>query len=278
MNGKQTTTATNTPWEPAQPVLKTGLADADALYKTGVGGQVYTGSTVIPYSNQTMAGFGEIGRNATANMGGQGLSGQYQDIINTGGFNAPQQQAMQGWQTAATGAFDPNANPAFQQVLKQSQDAARDYVNQGAAAAGRYGSGIHQQTMANSIGDLTSRMIGNEYQNWQNRGDAARSNLFNAGQTGMGNLGTAYQGMGAPAQDMITLGGAYEDLATRQMNDQLRIFNETQNRPWEQLGRLNAVASGSGQYGTSSTTAPGPNPFAQALGGGLSLLSLLGGL
>ena len=277
MNGKQTTTATNTPWESAQPALKTGLQDAETLYKGGVGGQVYTGSTVVPYSNQSMTGFGDIQSNAQANMGGQGLSGQYQGIIDSGGFNAPQQQAMQGWQSAATSPFDINSNPAFQDVLRQSQDSARDYVNQGAAAAGRYGSGIHQQTMGNTIGDLTSRMVGNEYQNWQNRGDAARQNMFNAGQQGIGNLGQAYQGMGAPAQDMITLGGAYEDLATRQMNDQLRIFNETQNRPWEQLGRLNAVASGSGQYGTSTTTAPGPNPFAQALGGGLSLLSLLGG-
>ncbi len=277
MNGKQTTTSSNAPWAPAQPVLQTGLNDANALYQSGVGGQVYTGSTVVPYANQTMQGFGAIQNNATANMGGQGLSGQYQNIINAGGFNAPQQQALQGWQAAATGEFNPNANPAFQQVLRQSQDAARDYVNQGAAAAGRYGSGVHQQTMGNTIGDLTSRMVGNEYQNWQQRGDAARGNLFNAGQAGIGNLGAAYQGMGAPAQDMITIGGAYEDLATRQMNDQLRIFNETQNRPWEQLGRLNAVASGSGQYGTSQTTAPGPNPFAQALGGGLGLLGLLGG-
>ncbi len=277
MNGKQTTTSSNAPWDAAQPALKTGLADAETLYKSGVGGQVYTGSTVVPYANQTMQGFGDIQNNASANMGGQGLSGQYQGIIDSGGYNAPQQQAMQGWQQQATGAFDPNSNPAFQQVLKQSQDAARDYVDQGAASAGRYGSGIHQQTMGNTIGDLTSRMVGNEYQNWQNRGDAARQNMFSGGQTAQGNLGAAYQGMGAPAQDMITLGGAYEDLATRQMNDQLRIFDAAQNNPWDQLGRLNAVASGSGQYGTSTTTAPGPNPFAQAVGGGLSLLSLLGG-
>ena len=278
MAGKQTTTASNEPWKDAQPLLKAGMADAQTLYNNGVGGKAYTGSTVIPYANQTTQGFNSVQNNALANMGGQGISGQYQNIINNGGFNAPQQTAVGGWNNAATSAFDPYSNPAFSQVLKISQDAARDAVNSNAAAAGRYGSGVHQNAMAKGIGDVTAQMVGNEYNNWQNRGDAARASLFNAGQQGMGNLDAAYSGMGAPAQDLIKIGGAYEDLATRQMNDQLRIFNETQNRPWENLGRMMAVGSGSGQYGTSTTTAPGPSPFAQALGYGLGGLGLLGGL
>ncbi|MNL48496.1 hypothetical protein D3C87_1713600 [compost metagenome] len=77
----------------------------------------------------------------------------------------------------------------------------------------------------------------------------------------------------------MNVGAMNEDLATREMNDRLRLFNDQQNKPWEQLGRLNAIASGAGSMGgTQTTTQPGQNPFLTAAGYGLSGLGLLGGL
>lgn len=350
--GTQTTTTNSDPWDAAQPTMRTALAGANNLYNAGVGGQVYTGSTVVPWAQQTMQGAGGIQSNATANSGSNGLSGQYQDIINQGGYNDQQQGAvrnltgiangsgmtsdqqgamrgMQGlasnpfnsYQTAAlnntqsvaNSNFDINSNPAFMDVLRQTQGDAREAVNNSAAGAGRYGGAIHQGNVASEIGDLTSRMVGQEYNNWQGRRDAANSNLFNMGQTGIntqqgaqgsvfnmgqtgvgnrmgaannlyqmgqgaiGNLGTAYTGMNAPNQDLMNVGGLYEDLATRQMNDRLRVFNESQDRPWEMLGRLNSVASGAGQQGgTQTQTQPGQNPFLTAIGYGASGLGALG--
>jgi hypothetical protein len=389
-DSKQTTQATSEPWKAAQPALKTALSGAQNLYKKGIGGEIFTGSTVIPWDQQTKKGMNFIQSGANANLAGKGLSGQYQDVINQGGytddqrrsadvlegvmggtgltdgqqgvmeglgktiagggyndalrsaqgglqalasnpFNSYQQSALQNTQSTANSNFDVNANPAFQDVLRQAQGAARDSVNMSAGGAGRYGGGVHQGNLASEVGDLTSRMVGGEYQNWQNRRDAANSNLFNMGQTGigtqmnanqgvagigqqamgnmqnaqsnlfnmgqtgitnrtnaanslygmgqqaLGNLGTAYTGMQQPANDLMKIGGMNEDLATRKMNDKLRVFNEKQNKPWDQLGRLNAIASGAGQMGgTQTQSQPGQNPFLSALGYGATGLGALG--
>jgi hypothetical protein len=267
---QQTTQATTTaPWESAQPALNTAISGAQKLYKAGTGGEVYKDSTVIPWSSQSTQAMNNIQNTATANSGGAGLSGQYQGIIDNGGFNAPQLDALNNTRSVANGNFDINADPGFQQVM----DLARNSVNGAASGAGRYGSGIHQQTMTNTIGDLGAR----QYQNWQTRKDAANANMFGMGQQGLGNLGTAYTGMQAPNTDLMNVGAMNEDLATRQMNDKLRIFNEGQSKPWEQIGRLNAIASGAGQMGgTSTQSQPGQNPFLTALGYGATGAGLLG--
>lgn len=274
---KQTTQATSEPWKAAQPALKTAVSGAQDLYKKGVGGKVYEGSTVIPWDQQTKQGMGAIQQGANANIGGAGLSGQYQGVIDNGGYNAAQLGALNNTRDVANSSFDVNSNPAFQDVLRQSTEAATNAVNNSTASAGRYGSGTHQGTLGSTVGDLTSRMVGQEYNNWQGRKDAANSNMFNMGQAGFGNLGAAYQGMQAPATSLMQIGGMNEDLATRQMNDKLRVFNEKQNKPWDQLGRLNAIASGAGQMGgTQTQTQPGQNPFLSALGYGATGAGLLG--
>lgn len=276
-----TTTTNNAPWSSAQPALQTGLNQAQSLFNADPSGQgsVYGGSTVVPWSANTQAGMGAIRGAANANSGGAGLSGQLQGVIDRGGFTVPQMDALNNTRSIANSTFDPNANPAFQDVLCQAQDSARDSVNMSVAGAGRYGSGTHQGTLADTVGDLTSRMVGNEYTNWQNRRDAANASLFNMGNSGFQNLGSAYEGLKMPGTDLMQLGAMDEDLATRYKNDELRLFNERANAPWAQLGRLNAIASGAGQLGgTQTQTQPGQNPFLTALGYGTTGLGLLGGL
>ncbi|MBX5131606.1 hypothetical protein HJB80_02725 [Rhizobium lentis] len=269
-SSKTTTTQNSAPWKDAQPALKQGISQAQKLYNSGTGAKVYTGSTVVPWDTQTTQGMNAITGQANANLGGRGLSGQYQGVINSGGYNPAQLEALNNTRDVANSSFNINEDPAFRQVVEQ----ATNSVGQAASAAGRYGSGVHQGNLANTIGDLGAR----QYQAWQNRRDAANSNLFNMGQTGFGNLNTAYTGMQAPAQSLMQVGAMNEDLATRQLNDKLRIFNEQQNKPWENLSRLNAIASGAGQLGGSQTTSqPGQNPFLSALGYGLTGAGLLGG-
>lgn len=268
-SSKQTTTSNSAPWAAAQPALKQGVSEAQKLYNNGTGAQVYTGSTVVPWDAKTQQGMGQITDAANANSGGRGTSGQYQDIINSGGYNAGQLDALNNTRAVANGAFNINEDPGFQQVIDQ----ATNSVNGSASAAGRYGSGANQQLLGSTIGDLGAR----QYQAFQQRKDAANSNLFNMSQQGIGNLSTAYGGLQAPAQSLMQVGGMNEDLATRQLNDKLRIFNDKQNKPWENLSRLNAIASGAGQLGGSQTTSqPGSNPFLTALGYGATGAGLLG--
>lgn len=274
---KETTTTNNAPWSGAQPALNLALYRAQEMYKNNEGGDIFRDSTVVPWDQKTQQGMTAITNSANANIGGNGLSGQYQRAINSGGFTDPQLAALDNTKRTANSSFDVNSNPAFMQVLQQAQDAAKNSVNSSASGAGRYGSGVHQQTLANSVGDVTNRAVAQEYNNWQNRKDAANNNLFNMGQTAFGNIGDAYAGLNQPAQSLMQVGAMNEDLATRQLNDRLRVFNETQNRGWDQLGRLNAIASGAGSLGgTQTTSAPGQNPFLTALGYGAGAGGLLG--
>ncbi len=273
---KQTSTQTSAPWSGAQPALTQSVTGAQNLYNNGVGAQVYNGSTVVPWSANTTRAMGNIQNNADANTGGAGLSGQYQSVIDSGGFNGAQQDALNNTRSLANSTY--SVSPELQKVLDAQASKVGDAVNLSASAAGRYGSGSNQSLLAKNVGDLTNSTIFSDYNNWQGRRDAANTNLFNMGQQGFGNLGAAYTGLNAPNQDLMNVGAMNEDLATRYKNDELRIFNDNQNKPWEQLGRLNAIASGAGSMGgTQTTTQPGQNPFLTAAGYGLSGLGLLGG-
>lgn len=278
MNGggsKTTQTTNSAPWSGAQPALNTALSGAQNLYNSGVGSQVYTGSTVVPWDKQTIAGQNAITKSANANINGQGLSGQLQGVINSGGYNDAQLGALNNTKNLANSSW--SVSPELQKIIDQTNADANTNVSLANSAGGRYGSGAGNAAIADAVSKNTNNLLYSDLNNFQTRRDAANSNLFNMGQTGFGNLGTAYTGLQAPAQDLMKVGGMNEDLATRQMNDRLRIFDAQQQRPWENLSRLNAIASGAGQLGGTQTTAqPGQNPWLTALGYGATGAGLLG--
>ncbi len=274
---KQTTTQTSSPWSGAQPALTQAIGGAQNLYNSGVGSQVYTGSTVVPWASQTQQAMNNIQNNANVNTGNRGLSEQYQDTIVNGGYNHAQRESLYNTRNLANSQF--SVTPELQKVLDAQASKVGDAVNLNASAAGRYGSGANQTLLAKNVGDLANQTIYNDYTNFLGRRDAANSNLFNMGQQGFNNLGAAYTGLNAPNQDLMNIGAMNEDLATRYKNDELRIFNEAQNKPWEQLGRLNAIATGAGSMGSTTTESkPGANPFLTAVGYGNTGLGLLSGL
>lgn len=289
-NEQQTTTMDSEPWGPAQPLLQTAMRDAGTLYEQGIGSQPYTGSTVVPYADQTLQAFDSMEGIANQAMGqGSPFQQSFENIGNIAGgqgFNEYQTQALGNMQRTASGDDVFGANPQFQNILGQVQDDVRENVDMTAAGMGRYGSGTHQGVLADSIGDVTARMYSDEYNRQLGRMDTATQNLFGAGQQGIGNvmnasslLPSSYQAQMAPAETLGTVGGAYEDLAGRTLQDNLRIYDETQNAPWNQIYNLNAVASGAGQFGTNTQTAQMPsNTFGNIAGGALGGASMFGPL
>jgi hypothetical protein len=286
--GTETTTTTqnNDPWSGAQPALKTALGNAENLYKSGVGFQPYTGSTVVPYADQTMAGMQGIQDASTGAMGSFDTTGFLRNLLSgSSGLTGMQQGVADQWGGVAAGNELFGQNPAFQRVLKQAQDDTALYSDLGASGAGRYGSAAHTNVMARNIGNLTDRMLTNEYGRQLGRQDAARTNLANMGQQGLQNrfgaagaLPAAWQAQFAPEQSLMGVGSMYEDLYGRTLGDNLRIFQETQQAPLNAVEWLNAIGSGAGSIGGSGTTTaqtPGTNPLIQALGIGLSIPSLL---
>jgi len=270
-----TTTTNNAPWSGAQPALNTALKSAQDLWSQGVGQKVYTDSTVVPWDKQTVAGQNAITSAANANLGGKGISGQYQGIIDSGGFNGSQLAALNNTRNLANSNW--SVSPELQKIIDQTNADANTNVSLANSAGGRYGSGAGNAAIADAVSKNTNNLLYSDLNNFQTRKDAANSSLFNMGQTGIGNLGTAYTGLQAPAQSLMQVGAMNEDLATRQLNDRLRVFDAVQNAPWQNLSRLNAIASGAGQLGgTQTTSQPGQNPFLTALGYGATGAGLLG--
>lgn len=250
-----TSTQMSQPWKPAQPLLKGNLNAAGGLQDAGIGGQVYTGSTAVPFSKQSIAGMNQT-ENIAQTYGNQ--------------MQAPLQSyygVMQTLDPIARGDF--SADTTFNRNLGMAQEAARDAVNMNAAQAGRYGSGAHQQTLANSIGDLTNRAM-------LDRQNMALGQLNNFGNSMSGAFQTAMQ----PAQAMQGVGGMYEQLLGNVLNDKTRIFDAQQNAPWNLIGRSNAIAQGAGQMGGVSTR--NSQTVSQSQPGGSQWfgtgLSILGGL
>ena len=271
-----TTTQSNEPYKAARPLLDKGMGDALKQYNSGGLVQPNTMSTVVPYAQQTTQGMNSIQNTAQNALAPGGFSDQFKGIIGNGGYNAQQMDAVGNTQQLANSSYDMNANPGFQDVLNQALDKSTYGVNQNASAMGRYGSGTHQGVMQQEQGNLASRMINDDYNRYLGRRDNAQTQLFGMGQTGMDNLNPAYASMQQPGQDLMQVGGMYEDLMGRTMNDQLRIANEKQNLPLANIQALLAAANGAGNYGTQTSTAQGPNStFSNIAGGALGLGSLL---
>src|SRR5688572_11824439 len=95
----QTSTQTSQPWAAAQPYLKQGLNEANALFMRGGFAPPTTWSQE---KADAMKGLSQAGYE---NMGGRGLSGQYQDVINRGGYNAAQQAAVGNTQNLANSSW-----------------------------------------------------------------------------------------------------------------------------------------------------------------------------
>lgn len=271
---KNTTTTVNNnePWSGAQPALNSALSGAQNLYNTGQGFQTYQGPRVADQSSQTQGGLAALTGVANSNMNGQGLSGQYQDVINSGGYNSAQMDALNNTRNVANAQFDLNSDPAWAQI----RDATISGVNLGSSGMGRTGSGTNQALLTSGLADAGAR----QYQNFLSRQDAANNSLFNMGNTGFGQLGSAYTGMQAPAQTLLGVGSQNDARAQQLIEANIGKFDDEQTAARDRVSYLNAIASGAGSLGGSSTsraTQPGQSGLMTGLGYAASGLGLLGG-
>lgn len=187
--------------------------------------------------------------------------------------------AAQGVMARELGGISSNARLGEYRDWQGRKDAA----NANLASLGQQGVGNlftgnqAQQGLNAQIAELGQAGLGNLSSLIQS-GQGINSALFNAGQAGLGNMKEAYGVAQLPYQTQMQIGAMDEDLALRKLNDKIRIFEAKQNTPWNQINRLNAVASGAGQMGgTQTSSQPGQNPWLTAAGYGLTGLGALGG-
>jgi hypothetical protein len=130
-----------------------------------------------PWDKQTVAGQNIITNAANANSGGKGISGQYQGIINSGGYNDAQKNALGNTRALANSSW--SVSPELQKIIDQTNTDANTNVSLANSASGRYGSGMGNGAIADAVSKNTNNLLYSDLSNFQTRKDAANSNLFN---------------------------------------------------------------------------------------------------
>lgn len=130
-------------------------------------------------------------------------------------------------------------------------------------------------------------LAGIQGQNIQNQLSSA-SGLSDAYAGGMNRaLSTALNGqqftnqLYDPAQKIAGVGSFYDDRAQNELNANISQYQNAQQLPWQNLAQLNAIATGAGQLGGTTSQVqvkPGQSQLQQYLGYGTAGLGLLGKL
>jgi hypothetical protein len=283
----QTSTTSQEPYGKAKPLLNTAMKDAMSMYKDGSINAGQKINTAVPFSQESLYGLQGMENNAR-NAAGQSpfrsMLGNFADTYGQGGFNDAQRTAMDPMTATARGDYLNRVDPNFEKVLRTAKEGAGADVNSMMAGMGRFAGGAHQGVLADKMGNMDASARLGQYNTERDRQMSAASSLFGMGQQGMNNVANAgdvwtslLAGQDAPLQSMMGIGGMKEDLAGRQLNDQIRQAN----LPMSNIQSLLGVASGAGGYGTSTAQTPQQNNTMSNIGGGLlggaSLLSMMRG-
>jgi hypothetical protein len=284
-----TSTSSSEPWADSQPYLNKTMQTADWWLNdpNSSSQQIYQGLRVVPFSDQTTMGnylqedfAGGAGTNMRAQawnqIGAGGFNSQQNAAMNSmGNFaqgNANQSSAGQNLSGMASGSLLGQGNPYLQQALAAANERAATGINDAMSTAGRYGSGVHQSTLAKTLADQNTAAMFGQYnqdvanmmganqmidatnQSNLNRQLSAAGNLFNAGQAGLQNMGTAYKLGQMPATDYQQVGQSVEDKWKQYYQAEMDKFYEQRDRPIESAAQANAIFTGAGQLGQSNTS------------------------
>jgi hypothetical protein len=222
----QSSVTSSAPWGPVQTPIANAATRAQWWMEDPNSSKIYEGTTVVPFSQNTLRGMEQstgIAENAMTPMQNplKSYTGMF-DVLNP----------------IARGDFANDST--FNNTLGAAQEAASTSVNDAMGMAGRYGSGVHQSTMGKTIGDMTNQAM-LDRQNW------ALGGLQSLGDRMPGAYDTAL----APAQTMMGVGGMQEDLASKYAQEQFDKFNAQKQAPIDAAAQANAIFTGSGALGQS---------------------------
>jgi hypothetical protein len=314
----ETTTSTNPAWTTVQPYMKDFLKTAQSDFNSGQWFTPYNGSTVVPFDQRTTQALGQIeGIAGQGDPMNQAAMANAQGVIGSGGMSDWQKQALGGAYNVATGATGVNTeaqlqgllssnNDNFNAVLDKQSGALANDIGRGFSNAGRYGSAAMTGAIADQVGDFRQKAASDNFNQQQAQqagllnqiGQVQGTNIanqvgagqavFNAGNTaqqlaaGYSALSpTLYNQQYAGADRLASVGGQYEDLATRTMQSDVDRWNALQN---QSLNRLNAYGGllgiGTGMGGTAPTnsTVKSPTNYAAMVGAGVGVANMAAGL
>jgi hypothetical protein len=241
---KTTSNQVSEPWSEQIPFLKYGMNEASRLYQQQ-GPNYYPGSTVAPFSAEQNQAFG---------MGTQRALGGNQSMKMAEGFG---RDVMGGKYLN---------NPYQDQVFDNIKSQVMPAVNSNFMGSGRYGSGLHGDTMTRA---LTESYAPFASQNWQQGLDrmgqaASMAPMFAAND---------YTDLAA----LESIGAQKQQLGQSELNDAAARWDYYQQLPYNKLGQyLNNIGGNYGGtvVGTTRTPTNQPSMFQQAAGAGLGLLGM----
>lgn len=259
--GSQTVQQNADPWSGAQPYIRQGLDALQQTFQHGTpgSGSVNIGGTQIDrgvtpptyYPNSTVASMSPWTTGA--------LGAQYQ----RGAYGSPVTNAAQGqaWSTLNGDGFN---NPALTSAINYATAPVEAAVNSAFSSAGRYGSGSHENELARSIGDISSNMAYQNYNNERNRQmqtmafapSLAQNDYFDINQAG-------------------AAGSALDAYNQAQINADVERFNYGQDADWRRIQDFLATVQGVAPTGSQSVSRTTPNAFSTALGTGLGTAGIL---
>lgn len=238
-----TTTQQQSPWSKQQPYLEYMFGQAKDLYGQG-GPQYYPESTVAPFS--------PVQEQAMAGIQDRAMSG------------SPVNQAAQQQITGTLSGDYLNSNPYLDATYNKAAGAVRGSMDSQFSRGGRYGSGIHQGAMGESLSGLANNIYGDNYQAERGRQMQAipyANQIANQDYADYGKL--------------MDVGNVVQGQGQRVLDDNVNRFNYEQNAPYQNLGNYGSMIQGN--YGeNSSTTSPmySNSGLQNALGYGMTAAGL----
>lgn len=302
-SSKQTTENKPPAW--ATPLFAQSAGEAQKLYNSGSGGNVYQGQTVAGLGNTTQAGIAGVsnaanGLSAAANNWNMP---NYQNMLsgtNSIRSNANDQflastkptSAESNLRDMASGTYLKSGNPFFEDALRGQLDKTAAQTQSQFSGSGRYGSGANTDVLTNQLGNIRSNALSNQFnQDTQNMLSAnnmidssriaARSSgtnalgmQNNALQTGAAIGNQAFQNQLAGANAALSGAGAQieagqlqDDNLQKQLIADFTKWQSNDMKDWNRLGLLQAAAAGSaGNYGTNTQTQTQPFNALGAIG------------
>ena len=257
--GNQTTTQRTEPYAPAEPFLQDILGEAQNIYRSGAGRQFFPGSTVVPFATQTQSAL-DLGQAAALEQAG------------------PSQLMNLAGSTISDFASGAGQNQYLDQIRSGITSDVMGNIATQFGGMGRTGTSPQaQQAAARGITQAYAPIAANLSQQERARQLAAAGQLPSLQQQ---MDARRFGGIG----QLSGIGGAYEDLARRQLQDQIARFQFGQQAPMSALQQYAGLVSpiGSG-FPTSLTNAPSNRPgtlggaFGGAVAGSALPASFLGG-
>lgn len=258
-SGSTNQTTQSSPWGPAQLPLIDIFTDAKKMYDSGVGPQVYPGSTVTPFSQPTQQGLTQGYDMAKAgNPFIQNVQDYATKTMAAGGTNPFMMEAKSNLDPTANGSM-LEGNPFFQKALDFQSGKVADRVNSVFSGAGRGLSGSHGRTLTDELAGLRFGALSDNY-------NMERGMQMDANKTiaGMGsdaanvnaNLVNNASNIDALRYNdidrMFKIGSTIESKQGEVLNENKQKFDMQNLLPWQHLELYNGMIQ-PGAGGTAST-------------------------